>query len=166
MNFDGDTIFWLVSGGLLMLSEVIIPGGVVFFLGMAAALVGLAVSQGYLGHWMQASTAWFFTSIVLLISLRQLATRYFGGDSSVAMTDEDLEAIGTEVTVVTPVTPDDNSGRIHFQGSSWPATSLGGPIPKGGRATLSYRDNLVWMVEPVSLPLESDETGENSNSLE
>ena len=40
-------------------------------------------------------------------------------------------------------------GRIHFRGSTWPATSYEHTLNKGDRARMIARDNLIWIVEPV-----------------
>ena len=37
---------WLVGGIVLMLLELLVPGGIVFFLGFSAALVGLLFLLG------------------------------------------------------------------------------------------------------------------------
>lgn len=64
------------------------------------------------------------------------------------MTDEDLEAVGSVVEVVESVTSSDQKGRVRFGGTTWPAISKEGTIPKGKKAKLILRDNLVWTVEP------------------
>ena len=40
MDFLLNPIGWLIIGALFMLSELIIPGGIVFFLGAACVIVG------------------------------------------------------------------------------------------------------------------------------
>ena len=64
------------------------------------------------------------------------------------MTDEDLEAVGCVVEVVESVSSADQKGRVRFGGTTWPAVSKEGTIPKGRKAKLVLRDNLVWTVEP------------------
>jgi len=36
-----------------------------------------------------------------------------------------------------------------MQDSTWPAVSLQGTIRAGQRAVIAYRENLVWMIEPL-----------------
>jgi membrane-bound ClpP family serine protease len=45
---------WLIGGAVLMLLELVVPGGIVFFLGLGAMLVALFVQLGLLDGWMQA----------------------------------------------------------------------------------------------------------------
>ena len=147
MEFDAFTVAWLIGGTALMLAEIVIPGGVVVFLGMGAVLVGLARVLGLLAEWTSAFTAWFVLSLALLIALRGLVNKILPGETSYQSPDEDLAAFGAVVDVIETVNATDSNGRIAFHGSSWPATSLQGTIPKGRKATISHRENLVWVVE-------------------
>jgi membrane protein implicated in regulation of membrane protease activity len=155
------TWVWLGAGAFLMAAELAVPGLVVVFLGMAAVVVALG---RWLGLWtspMGSLTAWFTWSIVFLVILRSLVLRWFPGESTVQATDEDSEAFGQIVEVVTGVNAKDPAGRIRYQGTSWPAISLQGDIPAGRKARLLARDNLAWVVEPVEdteLPFDSGES--------
>ena len=71
----------------------------------------------------------------------------FGGEAEFKVPDEDLEAMDQLVEVVEPINELDNTGRIRFQGISWQARSVGGPIEKGAIARIRYRDNTTWVVE-------------------
>ena len=41
------------------------------------------------------------------------------------------------------------TGRISYQGTTWPAVSPEGEIPAGGQARIISRHNIMWIVEPV-----------------
>lgn len=131
-----------------MLLETVIPGGVAFFLGVGGIITGAMRLVGLFTDPYIAVLVWMLTSTALTIALRPIAMRYLGGDFSLAMTNEDAEAMGQVVTVVEPLTEDD-SGRIRFRGATWDARTTEGRLPKGSEARILYRDNLTWIVEPV-----------------
>lgn len=148
MNIDTIIWIWIVAGAVLMLSETVIPGGVVIFVGLAAMLVGLAQFLGWLEGPFESATAFFVLSIIMLLTLRGLISRFFPGDTSYQSPDEDAEAFGSLVDVVETVCEGNTEGRIHFRGTSWPATCVEGTIARGQRAMIVTRDNLIWIVEP------------------
>ena len=141
-------IYWLAAGVVLIVLEFVIPGGVIVFLGIAALLVCLLIWAGFVDGHMAAFTAWFILSLLLLVSLRGLVQRMMPGDQSWQSTDEDADAYGTIVEVAETI-ENAAEGRIHFRGSTWPATSYEHTLNKGDRARMIARDNLIWIVEPV-----------------
>ena len=156
MDIDTTVWVWIVAGALLMLSETVIPGGVVVFVGIAAVLVGSAQFLGWLEGPFESFTVFFVLSIVLLLSLRGLVSRFFPGATSYQSPAEDAEAAGSLVDVVETVSEGSTEGRIHFRGTSWPATCLEGSISRGQRAIIVTRDNLIWIVEPAQNALAID----------
>ena len=149
MNPDTITWIWFGAGALLMLTEFLIPGLVVVFLGLGAMLVAVGRWLHLLEGEISSFTAWFIISLALVISLRQLLSRFVPAETSYQSPEEDLNAQGTVVEVLDAVDDQHSVGRIRFQGSSWPATCLEGRIASGDKARLLYRDNLVWVVEPA-----------------
>lgn len=93
--------------------------------------------------------AWFVTSLGLILLMRPLLRRYGGGDSFFKLADEDFEAMDQIVDVIEPISAEDNSGRIRFQGISWQARTIEGSLPRGSKARIKYRDNVTWIVEPL-----------------
>lgn len=148
---DGETITWIffIGGILLMLFETLVPGGVSFFLGLSGVLVGGLRFLGFLAEPTTAVLTWLLTSLGLILMMRPVLMKYWGGESSVKLADEDFEAIDEVVEVIEPVNPDDNSGRIRYQGISWQARTLEGTMQKGEQARIRFRDNVTWIVEPV-----------------
>lgn len=163
MDFDPTLLTWaFVIGGLaLMLLETIVPGGIAFFLGVGGLLVGGLRALGLLIDPLTALVTWVFVSTGFTIALRPLMLRFVQGDISLAMTDEDAEAMGQTVTVIEAVGPED-AGRIRFRGAAWDARTLEGTLPEGAEAQLLYRDNLTWIVEPAD---HSDLDAELSKAL-
>ncbi len=139
--------FFLVLGLVLIGLEFVIPGLVVSFLGAAALLVAAGLALGLVGGWLPAFTAWFVSSLVLVVGVRGAFTRFLPGRSVKQLTDEDLDAFGEVVDVVEQVTT--KKGRIRFRGSTWAAQSVGDTLEPGTKARVVTRDNLVWIVEAV-----------------
>ena len=150
MDLDPTLLTWafVAGGALLMLIEAVVPGGIAFFLGIGGVVVGGLRALGLLVDPLSSIVTWVFLSTGLTIALRPLMLRFVQGDVSLAMTDEDAEAMGETVTVVEAVGPE-SPGRIRFRGATWDARTLEGRLPDGAEAQLLYRDNLTWVVEPA-----------------
>lgn len=150
IDVDPTLLTWvfLIGGMLLMLLELVIPGGVTFFLGVGALLMAGLRAVGLFADPVTAVIVWVLLSTGLTIVLRPIASRYFGGMTSFGITDEDAEAVGQTVTVVSTVR-EETPGRIRFRGATWDARTVNGPLPEGAEARILYRDNLTWIVEPV-----------------
>lgn len=163
MDLDPTLLTWafVVGGLLLMLLETIVPGGIAFFLGVGGVLVAGLRVIGLVADPLTAVVTWIFLSTGLTIALRPIMLRFVQGDTSLAVTDEDAEAMGQTVTVLEPVGPNE-PGRIQFRGSAWDARTLEGKLPEGAEAQILYRDNLTWIVEPAD---DSDLDAELSEAL-
>lgn len=148
---DGETLttIFFIGGIVLMIIETIIPGGVSFFLGISGLFVGALRWLGILESPATSIITWLFASVALILAMRPLLMKYWGGESSYKLANEDVEAMDQVVDVIEPVTADDNSGRVRFQGIPWQAKTLEGKIPAGSKAKIRYRDNVTWIVEPV-----------------
>lgn len=146
---DNEILTWLFLGGglFLILLETFIPGGVSFFLGLSGVLVGILRYFGLVLNPGISVAVWLVSSIALVVAFRPLLKKYWGGDSTFKLADEDYEAMDKIVDVIEPVNEFDNSGRIHFQGISWQARSDEGQLEAGTKAKIKYRDNLTWVVE-------------------
>lgn len=143
------TTIFFIGGVVLMILETFIPGGVSFFLGFSGIVVGLLRWFGIMTDTATSLITWLGTSVALILIMRPLLMKYWGGESSYKLADEDVEAMDQIVEVIEPVNANDNSGRIRFQGISWQAQTLEGKIPAGSKAKIRYRDNVTWIVEPV-----------------
>lgn len=148
---DGETLTWifLIGGILLMATEWLIPSGVAVIFGFSGLLVGAIRFLGLLDDPVTATLAWVITSALLAVVTLPVMKKYFGGESSSKLADEDYEAMGQIVDVVDPINEDSSEGRIRFQGISWQARSLDGDIPSGTQVRIKYRENTTWVVEPV-----------------
>mgnify|MGYP002280077211 CR=1 FL=1 len=131
-----------------MLMETLIPGGVAGFLGVGGVVIAGLRAMGLVVDPLTAIVTWIFLSAGLTVALRPLLLRFVRGDTSLALTDEDAEAMGQTVTVVEEV-GDEEPGRIRFRGATWDARAVDGTLPEGAEATILYRDNLTWVVKPA-----------------
>ncbi|MFQ6371899.1 NfeD family protein [Shewanella sp. YIC-542] len=141
--------YWIIAGVILMAAELVIPGGIVVFLGSACLVVAGALWTGIIHGWVQGLTLWFISSIVLLLSFRQLTQRMMGGDSHIDNTDEELDLYNQLAQVKETIGPGEKTGRIHFQGADWPALGDGSVIPPGVQVRIICRDNIALVVEPL-----------------
>lgn len=140
---------WLVGGVILLLAELVLPGLVAGFLGAAAVLVAGLRFLGVIEGLAASVAAWMGLSVVLTLSLRRWMQRLLPGDVKKSLPLEDTHAFGTLVEVLETIREGDADGRIRWQGTTWPAMSTSGVIPKGARAHLVVRQDLAWLVEPV-----------------
>lgn len=154
-------IFWFIGGALLMAAELLLPGGIIFFLGLGATLVSLLLFFGIIEGWLQAFTAWFIGSLVLLFGLRGVVQRIIPAQVNRGKTDEDLDAYGQRAEVCESI-PVNGTGRIAFRGSTWTAKSHSSDqaLEVGTPVRIAYRDNLIWVVEPFG----SEESAPNPSS--
>ena len=147
---DPDTLvwLWLVAGGLLVASELIVPGLITIFLGISALAVALCYKFGVLEGILSGFTTWFITSLFSIFCIREFIKKLLPGDSSFKKVNEDLDAYGEIVEVIEDIRIDDAKGRIKFRGTTWQATAAAPLISAGSKAKIVARDNLVWIVEP------------------
>lgn len=143
-------IIWFVGGALLMIAEFLLPGGIVFFLGLGATLVSLLLYSGIIEGWLQAFTAWFIGSLVLLFGLRGVVQKIIPAQVERGRTDEDLDAYN-QIAQIHERIPISGEGRIMFRGSTWSAKSYqtDQALEAGTKVRIVFRENLVWVVEPV-----------------
>ncbi|QBY03873.1 NfeD family protein [Thalassotalea sp. HSM 43] len=147
MEYANDVTAWACIGVLLVIAELVIPGGIVVFLGTSALVVAATLQFGIIDNWMHAFTLWFILSIVLLLLFRNLGQSMVGGDSRVDNTDEELDVYGKQVRVIATIGPGNKKGRIEFQGTEWSALGDGSEIKAGETAKIVCRENISYVVE-------------------
>jgi inner membrane protein len=146
------TLIWFAVGLLLVASEFLVPGLVVIFAGLGALAVALLRFIGVIEGLPASFATWLVASVLMVVALRGTLKRYFPPESWQKQGDEDIDAFGHLVEVtedVSEVGAFPVTGRVRFQGTTWPASTPEGTIKKGQQARLVYRDNLAWVVEPM-----------------
>ena len=141
-------IVWLLGGLAIILLEIVLPGGIAFFLGMGALLVALLLYLGVVEGILQALMTWFIGSLVLIFTLRESVSKIFPSSVERTNTDEDLDAYH-QVVGVSETIPAKGEGRIDFRGSTWTAKNYhqDRDLVRGEQVRIIFRENLVWLVE-------------------
>ena len=145
-----DPFIWIALAVLLALAEIIVPGGVVFFLGASSAIVAISLWLGFVTTWVNALSLFFISSLVLIVSFRAVVSRFAEGDSHMANTEEILDEIDEIVEVLDTIGPGESVGTITFRGTTWRALGDGREITKGSRARIVSRENTTYIVDPVA----------------
>ena len=143
------TWIWLLGGLFLMLIELFLPGLVVVFLGAAAVLVAGLRWSGIVEDLPASLGVWMALSVLLVLTIRKAARRWLPSESHRDLADEDADAFGEPVEVIEECSADAPTGRIRYQGTTWPAMTIEGRLLAGQKARLVYRDNIAWIVEPL-----------------
>ena len=115
-------LIWMSLGIALMVAELLVPGGIVVFLGISAMVVSMAIYVGWISSVTYALLTWFITSIVFMLFLRSLFMKYFEGDSQIHDVDDNAGISGKIVEVIEEITPE-QSGRVRMRDSTWVAKS-------------------------------------------
>jgi membrane protein implicated in regulation of membrane protease activity len=142
------TLFWTILAVVCLMAEFVVPGAVLGFIGVAAALVGLAEYLAWVEGWVPSLTLFFIISLFLVLVVRTFFLRLFPGDSKVENVDEDEEARGAIVEVVQDITPA-RRGRIRFRDTTWDAESEES-LPKGEKAVIIARSGSLWIVQSMA----------------
>jgi len=147
---DKYQIFWLICGLLLLLGEVLVPGFILFFFGVAALIVLLLISivPPLAGMFWLQLILWIVLSVVLVFFLR----KKFSGTFQGRMFRSELEDfVGHEAEVLEDISPD-KAGRIKYRGTTWSALSEKEHIPKGEMALLQRKsddESMTFIVKKI-----------------
>jgi membrane protein implicated in regulation of membrane protease activity len=154
MFFTSDALTWMwLGGGLLLIAfEIAWPHFFTSFFGLGAIVVAVLRWAGVLESFFSCFLVWIVISTVLVLTSRHYAKRFLYGETTYTVTDEDLDAAGEVVEVVSTVIAESATGRVRFRGVTWPAISVGRTIQPGEKAKLLFRDNLIWRIEAVIDP--------------
>ena len=149
MDFLAAKWLWLYAGAFLMLAELMAPGFVVFFFGLAAATVGLAMfvlpEAFHLTPTWQVALFSFF-SILYLVTLRRYVKSVFLGDTDASKaTDEYVGRLAKVTETVRPEAP----GRVMLGDAEWTAVASERLDP-GTEVKVVGRKNLTLEVKRVA----------------
>ena len=145
MDFLSVKWLWLYAGALLMLLEIMAPGFVIFFFGLAAATVGLTLFAFDFSATAQMALFTAF-SIVYIVGLRRFMKALFMGETaeSRAISSEYVGRHGKVVEAIRPEVP----GRILLGDAEWTAVACEGLVP-GTEVRVVDQKNLTLTVERV-----------------
>ena len=142
--------FWLTLGAILIGLELLLPGFVSVFLGIAACVTGFALSASWITDSNQALALFLSASLFLLLVVRTLVARFLPAHVVRSETDETQQAIGRKVRVVESIS-DETVGRISYLGTTWQARfkpGIIGTIQVGEEVTIVGQENITFLVEP------------------
>ncbi|MEI6644429.1 MAG: NfeD family protein [bacterium] len=139
-----DAIYWLYAGIGLIVLEVMTPGLVSIFFGLAALALALIIwffpGIPQLAQWLMFSVL----SILFIALLRKTLKKTFSGTSQV--TEDMFDAFsGKRATVVECISPA-NPGRVEFNGSNWTAEAEE-VLDVGMLVRIKSKKNLTLYVE-------------------
>jgi membrane protein implicated in regulation of membrane protease activity len=136
---------WFIAGGLLLVLEALAPGVFMFWLGLAAMLVG-AVSSFVDLNW-QAQFILFSAFSVTMIPIWRRLSRQIPTDTDQPFLNRRAEAlVGRMFTLEKPIV--DGAGTVRIDDSVWRIT--GSDVPAGRRIKVVSVDGTALHVEPVS----------------
>ncbi len=145
--------FWWFLAAVLMLSELLLPGLIVIFVGLGAATVACLMHYQYIDGIVQQFLVWFGSSLVYCFSLRFLVLCFYKSDTEKKSTHEDEFIFGQIALVIEPI-PQDGMGRIYHADTTWQARSKdGSSMAKDEKVKLVGRENITWIVEKIQGPV-------------
>lgn len=138
---------WIAAGVLLMVSEFIVPGMFVIFIGFGAVVTGLISLLIPIGM-TEKLVILTVTSIVSILVGSAFIKNIF--PSTITKNDLIKDDFRNEIVpVISDIMVNQKGGRVKFQGTEWDAMSQSVRISKGERVRIISRDNLTFYVEPL-----------------
>lgn len=135
---------WILLGFLLLLAELLTPGGLyLLFFGVAAIVVGVLGGVSLSGPpWMQ----WLLFSVLSIVALT-LFRRPLQKRLHPTTTDPEVDSFIGATALVTEDIAVDAIGKAELRGSSWTARNVGrNPLARGQRCTVEKVDGLILWV--------------------
>jgi len=138
-------VYWLILGVGLLILEVMTPGLISLFFGMAALTVALIAWVFPFSQTLQ----WLFFSVfsvAYILLLRKTLKKVFNGDKEVSdrVNDEFTGRLAVVVDVIAPTKP----GRVEFNGSTWTAEA-DAELQRDQAVRILSKKNLTLKVEAV-----------------
>ena len=138
---------WIIAGGVLLALEALAPGVFLFWLGLAAILVG--VISMYVDMTWQTQFILFAIFSVLMIPLWHRLSFGVATATDQPFLNRRAEAhVGRIFTLEKPIV--DGSGTVRIDDSVWRVT--GTDIPAGRRVKVTRVEGTALHVEMVSYP--------------
>jgi inner membrane protein len=147
MDLTTPSLLWFLTGVVLFILEMIVPGFILFFFGVGAWITALLSWLLPIGI---NSQILIFTvsSVVALLALRRLVRNSFIGDSRNVNEEDSLAEKGAHVEILQDIVPP-AEGKVKYSGTTWKAIS-DSPILKGSLAEIVEQQGLVIKVKPVT----------------
>ena len=137
--------FWMGVGFALVLAEVLMGNFILFFLGLASIITGVALWLGMPADNGIPFLLFAVLSIALLVGLRSRMRSLAVGDVASSSMDEDF--VGRDVQIESGFdATSPGRGRVSYRGASWDAKSEQSHLSPGSFATIISREsNLLYV---------------------
>ena len=137
--------YWIILGFLLVISEFIVPGFVIFFFGVGAIATGVLAHFLVLPEYVQYIVFGVLSTVCLLVFRRMMPKTFTGVvEQEQELPLEALEFAGQSATVIEAIRPG-VEGKVRFQDSEWRAKASE-TLNTGDIVTIVRRENLVLVV--------------------
>ena len=138
---------WVYIGAGLMLMELVVPGFILCFFGLAAATVGVLrflFGEAFDLTWQLA--AFSLLSVAYIALLRRWFKRALTGDKveEPGVADEFVGQVGRLTAAIEPP----SAGRVLIRDAEWSAAA-DAPIAAGAEVKIVSRSNLTFKVEAI-----------------
>jgi len=136
---------WILLGLLLVLAELVTPGGFYFmFFGIGAVVVGVLAGFG------AAGPLWFQ---FILFSILSLVTLWLFREKLLQLTEgvavQNVDSLIGETAVASDQIAVNGIGKAEMRGTSWSARNVGDqPLKRGERAKVERVEGLTLIVRP------------------
>ena len=140
---------WIYAGLALMLLELVAPGFVLCFFGLAAATVGalrFLFGASFDATWQTA--AFSALSVLYIVLLRRVLKKVFVGERDGAANGLSNGYVGRVGQVTEAIEPP-KTGRVLLGDAEWTATA-DAPVAAGTDVTVVAQRNLTMTVRPLA----------------
>lgn len=140
--------YWIISGLLLAVLEMVLPAFIFIFFGIAAILVGTAKYFGLIDDITWELTLFAVLSAIQIFVYRKFLTDLFGNTDNRPVSSDSAGLIGGRAIVLDPFV--DGIGSVSFRGSSWKAQSNTLDLEPATRVRVIGSDGIWLFVTPES----------------
>lgn len=139
-------LFWILLGLIMIGSEFLIPGFVIFFFGAGAIFTGALswIIPGLESNFTAQALLWIGSSSVSLALLRRYFRPIFSG-TLLKRGEEDRDPIGGHATVIERI-DSETEGRIRYHGTSWRAISYDDTFEVGETVEIMRKEGMTFIV--------------------
>ncbi|MBI2427451.1 MAG: NfeD family protein [Ignavibacteriales bacterium] len=142
-------LLWFLCGLIFLLSELVIPGFVIFFFGIGAWIVALLLWMNVDMSFTTQLFIFLLSSVVSLVLFRRFGKNYYQAKVKKDDAQKFDDIRGEKATVLRDITPNGVEGKVEFHGTVWNAES-DVPIAKGAVVEVVEQNNLTLKVKPAS----------------
>lgn len=136
-------LLWLIASLILIVLEVVIPGGfILLFFGLGALTLSILTYFFDLG-WLVQMALFSVGSLMYLFLLRENVQRLF---RSKTIEDPENEFIGKTAKAITMISSEE--GKVEFKGTQWPAISQD-RIAAGDEVEIVGQESIILYVKPL-----------------